>query len=418
MTRDVLDLSALEPAYSIDPYPVYAESRGAAPIRRVTLRGLPGWLVTRYEDVERLFTDPRLSKDRVHTDPAIRKAAPWEFADESMGLSRHMLQLDPPEHTRLRRVVSAVFTARRVKALAPRVEQITDELLASFEARGNVELIEEFATPLPIVVIMGMLGIPLEDQHAFRAWTTTVMSGPDDPQDAVDAFGSIHRYLTELVDSRKAAAARSGSAATSEAEHRDLLDALIAVRDEDDGRLDDQELVAMLRLLLIAGTETTTNLIGNGVLALLRHPDQLDLLRGDLSLMENAVEEFLRYDGPLDITPARYATEDIAYGDVVIEAGDAVLLAIGAASRDPDHFDDPDRLDLRRADRRHMAFGHGVHYCLGAPLARLEGRIALTALLERCPDLKLSAADEELIWRQDPYVHGLRNLPLTFTAKV
>jgi cytochrome P450 len=420
MESEVVDLSTLEPEFSKDPYPIFATLRESGPARRVVLHGLPAWLVTRFEDAERLFTDQRVSNNPQHASEELKQAAPWVFANTAVGLSSMMLQLDPPDHTRLRRLVSSVFTARRVEDLRPRVEEITASLVASFAPRGRVELVSEFAAPLPIKVISELLGVPPPDQEDFRRWSTVVLSGSKEPGVAAEAFGSVHRYLTSLIESKHETALRLAAEAAGGAhasEHPDLLVALAAVRNEVSERLDQSELLSMAFLLLIAGFMTTTHMIGNAVLALLRDPAQLAALRSDPGGIDLAVEELLRYDGPSEITAPRFATEPIALGDTVIGQGDAILIALNSANRDPARFADPDRLDLRRDSSRHLGFGYGLHYCLGAPLARLETSIALKAIVG-LDDLALAAEPDELEWAPDAHLRGLRSLPLTFTPNL
>jgi cytochrome P450 len=407
MQQDYFDLMSAEPDFAQDPYPTYARLRQSAPICRVVHHGLPGWLVTRYEDVQRLLTDPRVSNDPRHGSAAVRAAAPWAFAGEALGLSRHILQSDPPDHTRLRRLVGKVFTPRRVAALQPRIEQVTRELLDGFLHRGEAELIDEFAVPLPIIVIMDLLGVPREARHDFREWCRLSAAEPDDPALVFEAFGNIRGYLGRLVGEKRRQAAAGQATA-------DLASALVAVHDEGQ-RLDDDELVSMIFLLLIAGFETTVDLIGNGTLALLHSPGQLAALRADPSLIDGAIEEFIRFDGPVEMGIWRFATDDIDIGGVTIPRGDVVLIGINAANRDPGHFAAADVLDIRRDASRHLGFGHGIHYCLGAPLARLEGRIAFTALLIGCQDLALAVEPADLEWRRGPNVRGVKHLPVTFT---
>jgi cytochrome P450 len=361
--------------------------------------GLPAWMVTRYDDVLAALSDPRLSNDPHHA-AALTEVIRGDF------LSRSMIGADPPEHTRLRRLVSKAFTARRVEGLRPRVQEITDALLDRITPRGTADLVGEFGLPLPVTVIGELLGVPEADRDRFRSWTDEMLDRPFDPGSdtarMVAARERMHGYLADLVAAKRAHPAD------------DLLTDLVQATDEGE-RLDAQELLAMAFLLLIAGYVTTVSLIGNGMLALLRHPDQLDRLRGDPSLVPEAIEELLRFDGPVNPGLARYALEDLEIGGVRIPRGDMVLLAIAAADRDPHRFPDPARLDVGAPDPGHLAFGHGIHYCLGAPLARLEGQVAFAALLARLPDLALAAREDELRWTGGGVLRGLRELPVTFT---
>jgi cytochrome P450 len=390
----------VDPTVLADPHPALAALRESGPDHRVDMRlGLPVWIVTRYDDVLAALSDPRLSNDP-HRATALTEAMRGDF------LSRSMIGTDPPGHTRLRRLVSKAFTARRVEGLRPRVQEITDALLDRITPRGSADLVAEFALPLPVTVIGELLGVPEPDRDRFRVWTDEMLDRPFDPRSdmarVTAAREQMHGYLADLVAAKRAHPAD------------DLLTDLVEVTDEGE-RLDAQELLAMAFLLLIAGYVTTVSLIGNGTLALLRHPDQLDRLRADPSLVPQAIEELLRFDGPVSPGLTRYALEDLEIGGVRIPRGDMVLLAIAAADRDPHRFPDPDRLDVRAADPGHLAFGHGMHYCLGAPLARLEGQVAFTALLARLPDLALATREDQLRWTGGGVLRGLRELPVTFS---
>ena len=398
MTEPVTPLA--DPAVLADPHPALAALRESGPVRRVDMRmGLPVWMVTRYDDVLAALSDPRLSNDPHHAT-ALTEVMRGDF------LSRSMIGTDPPEHTRLRRLVSKAFTARRVEALRPRIQEITDKLLDRITPRGTAELVGEFGLPLPVTVIGELLGVPESDRDRFRIWTDEMLDRPfhigSDMARMTAARERMHGYLADLVADKRAHPAD------------DLLTDLVEATDEGE-RLNTQELLAMAFLLLIAGYVTTVSLIGNGTLALLRHPDQLDRLRADPSLVPQAVEELLRFDGPVNPGLTRYALEDLEIGGVRIPRGEMVLLAIAAADRDPDRFPAPDKIDVGSADPGHLAFGHGVHYCLGAPLARLEGQVAFAALLARLPDLALAAQPEQLRWTGGGILRGLRELPLTFT---
>jgi len=389
-----------------DPYPWLADLREAGPVQRINLRGnLEGWLVTRYDDVLAGITDPRLSSDprnagdHIKNHPAFRRR---DDEDDQLGIS--MLSADPPDHTRLRRLVSKVFTARRIELLRPRIQEIADNLIDDMAGHGgDVDLIGEYAFPLPVSVICELLGVPFDDRDRFRRWSTELLTPAVDEASmttAVEARRSLFGYLRDLVEHKRAAPDDA------------LLSGLVAAEGEQ--RLTDDEVVAMGVLLLVAGHETTVNLIGTGVLLLLRNPDQLAALRADPGLLPGAVEEFLRFDGRVVMGPSRFAAEDLEIGGQLIRAGEIVLLAAGSANRDPARFDRPDLVDIARRDNRHVAFGHGIHVCLGAALARLEGEIAIGTLLRRFPDLALATADSALVWRPS-VIRGLQALPLRLT---
>ncbi|GAA0324565.1 cytochrome P450 [Actinoallomurus spadix] len=393
-----------DPAFVADPYPFYRELREGGPVRRVvTVRGLEAWLVTRYDDAREALTDPRLSNDlRLATDPRLLEQLPAAERDAAL---RSMIRLDPPDHTRLRRLVSQAFTARRVAELEPRVQEITDRLLDAIAPAGRADLIEDFALPLPVTVISELLGVPPADRDGFQEWTNVMLTQHPDRPDlaAMDrAWRRMWAYLEGLL-----AAKRTDP-------DDDLLGALITATDQEQ-RLDEGELVAMAFLLLVAGYVTTVNLIGNGIAALLAHPDQLKLLRDDPGLLPGAVEEFLRWDGPVDPGVLRVAAEDLEIGGVRVPRGATVIVATAIADRDPGEFPDADRLDVTRPAGAHLAFGHGAHYCLGAPLARLEGRIAIGTALRRLDDLALAVPYAELS-RQAGGLRGPHHLPVTFTA--
>jgi cytochrome P450 len=388
-----------------DPYAVYARLREAGPARLVLLpTGVSAWLVTRYAEARAVLADPRLHKNaRAFREQASNlqpEALPVEAEIVAASLYSHMLNSDPPDHTRLRRLVSRAFTPRRVESLRPRIEAVTDELLEATADAGldgsPVDLLDSFAFPLPMTVICELLGVPDGDRDAFRGWSATILSDASEA-DVLAASYAMAEYLRELIASKRA---RPGD---------DLLTGLTQARDDDD-QLDEEELVSMAFLLLVAGHETTVNLIANGTLALLRNPDQLALLRSDPALVRGAVEEFLRYDGPVNLATARFTSEPVLVGDVEIPAGEFVLVALGSADRDSGRFDRPERLDITRPGAGHLAFGHGIHFCLGAPLARLEGEIAFTKLLARFPVLSLAGSPERLRWRNSSLIRGLERL--------
>ncbi|SEP32102.1 cytochrome P450 family protein [Amycolatopsis saalfeldensis] len=363
-------------------------------------RGTPSYLVTGYEDARALLSDPRMSKDSAGAHQLIAaKIGPENtVSDFGQSLVTHMLNADPPDHTRLRKLINKAFTARTVARLRPRIEEITAALLDEMEGRDQADLMPAFAGPVPITVICELLGIREEDRGEFTGWSTTLLSSGE--ADEMQSAGqSMTAYLVGLVAQKRA---EPGP---------DLLSDLVLTTDDGDA-MSEEELVATAFLLLVAGHETTVNLIANATLALLRAPEQLAKLRADPSLLPGAVEEFLRFDGPINIATLRFTKEPIEVGETTIPAGEFVQVSLLAANRDAERFPDPDQLDVTRPAGGHVAFGHGIHYCVGAPLARLEAEIALGGLLARFPDLRLAVEPEQLRYRNSTLVHGLQELPV------
>ncbi|MEU9374459.1 cytochrome P450 [Streptomyces sp. NPDC048255] len=390
----LVDLSAHSEDFDADPYPLYAALRTAGPVHQLSFGGDRSWLVVGHDEARQALNHPALAKNWLGSEL---------FALPAAAAHTNMLEADPPHHTRLRRLVSREFTARRVEALRPRVQQVTDELLDAMAARPDRrgDLIRDFAVPLPMTVICELLGVPDLDSARFRYWSGEIVAplGTAGPDSRV--IGQLTAYLVELVEAK---AADPGE---------DLLSALIRTRDEDGDQLSPDELIGMAFLLLIAGHETTVNLIGNGVRALLEHPEQLAALRADPEgLIDGAVEEMLRYDGPVQHATYRFALADLELGGVTVPAGSSVLVALAAADRDPARFAEPDVFDIRRTGPGHLAFGHGIHFCLGAPLARMEGRIAVRALLERFPELAEDPEGGPRDWLPGTLVRGVTRLPL------
>jgi cytochrome P450 len=380
--------------YFQDPYSVHARLRAQRPVAPVIMPGgMPAWLITGYAEARAALADPRLRKNR----PG------WQPEDDSIFavLDRHMLNSDPPDHERLRALVNKAFTVRRVERLRPRIAAITAGLLDDLAAHGSrseVDLLASFAFPLPITEICELLGVPVADRDEFRTWSASIVSDTVAPEVFRAHAIEMIRYLMALLAAKRREPAD------------DLLSALIVARDEGDG-LSEHELVSMAFLLLVAGHETTVNLIGSGVLALLLNPAELARLRADPSLIGGAVEELLRYVNPVNVATFRCAAEPVEIGGVRISRGDPVLIALSAADRDPARFGDPERLDLGRDSSGHLAFGHGIHYCLGAPLARLEAEIAFSGLLARFGSMRLAAPADSLRWRPSTLIHGLESLP-------
>ncbi|PWI16088.1 cytochrome P450 [Streptomyces sp. Act143] len=396
--------------FASDPYPAYAWLREHSPVHWTTLpSGVEAWLVTRYADARQALADGRLSKNPAHhAEDAQGKSRTGIPGERSANLMTHLLNIDPPDHTRLRRLVSKAFTPRRVAEFEPRVQELTDGLIDRFAPRGEADLIHEFAFPLPIYAICDLLGVPREDQDDFRDWAGMMIRHGGGPRGGVArSVKKIRGYLADLIHRKR----------------NDLGDDLISglIRASDHGEhLTENEAAAMCFVLLFAGFETTINLIGNGAYALLRNPDQRARLqesieRGETGLLDTGIEELLRYDGPVELATWRYATEPLSIGGQSIATGDPVLVVLAAADRDPTRFEEPDTLDLSRRDNQHLGYGHGIHYCLGAPLARLEGRAALETLLRRLPDLQLAADPVDLRWRGGLIMRGLRDLPVRFT---
>ncbi|WP_327326887.1 cytochrome P450 [Streptomyces sp. NBC_01210] len=391
----VVDLAALGEDFTRDPYPVYAGLRARGPVHRIRMpEGYAAWLIVGHEAGRAALADPRLSKEWRNVSP--------ELGIRQIASGVTMLSSDAPMHTRLRKLVAREFTMRRVEQLAPRVQEITDRLLDEMVPAGRANLVDALSFPLPMAVICELLGVPFLDRDTFRSWSNTALAATD-REARMDASAKMTQYLAQLLADKR------------EQPGDDLMSALIHTADEDGDRLSREELLGMAWLLLVAGHETTVNLISNGVLALLAHPDQLAALRADFSLLDGAVEEMLRYEGPLETPTYRFTTEPLEIGGTTIPGGgELVLIALADADRDPARFPDPDRFDIRRDSRGHLAFGHGIHYCLGAPLARLEARIAIRSLLERCPDLALDAHPAALTWRTGMLIRGPESLPVTW----
>ncbi|MGM1058106.1 cytochrome P450 family protein [Saccharothrix sp. Mg75] len=407
MGEKIAGLEVLGEEYYADPHAFHARLReeGAA-TEIVTPRGSRAWLVTRYDEARVALADPRFSKDYEGFPEVVEKSRVVEGGDVvafEEALSRHMLNMDPPDHTRLRKLVTKAFTARRVEQLRERVQEITDELLDAVPAGEPVDLVDALAFPLPITVICEMLDVPLDRRDEFREWSNVLVSGGVEPGDIEAAGKAMGAYLYQLVEHKRA---NPGD---------DFFSALIHA-DEDGDRLDHLELISMAFLLLVAGHETTVNLIANGVHHLLRHPDQLAALRADPSLLAGAVEEVLRFESPVNQATLRYTTDDVELGDVVIPGDSLVLVSLLSANRDSGRFPDADRFDITRPGGGHLAFGHGIHFCLGAPLARLEGQIAIGTLVDRF-DVTPAADLDALPWRPGTLIRGLVRLPVNLTPR-
>jgi len=389
-----------------DPFPLFARARELGPAHPITLAdGHDAWLIVRYDEARAALSDHRLSKN-MH---AAMANDPGVVAEGLPGpaFARHMLSVDPPDHTRLRRLVSAAFSPRRVEGLRPRVQAIVDDLLDDLAARGpdsSVDLVKAYAFPLPFIVICELLGVPEADRAALgRGLTSMLVPTSTAPEyaRAKEASDAVVGMLGALVEGKQRTPAD------------DLVSALIAARDGDE-RLTTQELLSSIFQLIVAGHDTTTTLIGNSVVALLRNPDQLAELRRDPSKIPQAVEECLRFDAPVPHSTFRYAIEPVVIGDVTIPLGAQVIICLAAADRDAARYEHAEQFDVDRSEARHLAFGHGIHHCLGAVLARMEGQLALAALLRRFSHLHLADPDGQLHWGHGDglVLRGLTQLPV------
>jgi cytochrome P450 len=395
-----VQLTALDPAFQEDPYPVLARLRRLDPMHHDTQ--LNRYVLTRNQDVEDLLWDRSLSVDPRNAAPGTFEAM-FGFGDPDRQPS--MLFSDPPYHTRLRGLVSKAFTAKAVEQMRPRIQGITDELLDAIDASGEVDLMESFAGPLPTIVIAEMLGVDPADREDFKRWSDLGVMNfnplltPEERESVNEAGEAMDEYLRRVIEERR------------RAPRSDLVSSLIAAEEGGD-QLTDDEIVTMCSLLLAAGNLTTTDLIGNGVLALLRNPDELKKLQDDPSLIKNAVEETLRYESPV-LMSGRTPLEDRKIAGVEVAAGQSVTPILAAANRDPEVYVEPEVFDITRDNVDHHSFGGGVHYCLGAPLARAEGQIAIGTLVRRFPAIRLSTAP--LVWRKVPGFRGLAKLPVLLT---
>jgi cytochrome P450 len=391
------------PAFRAEPFGFYARLRATAPVYRAALPGRQtAWLVTRYDDVLATLKDERLVKDpRAALAAEQREQRPWLPAFLAP-LSRNMLDLDGADHARLRALVQQAFTPRLVERLRGRVQALADELLDRAAPGGRLDLIRDYALPLPLTVIGDLLGVPPTERAQFGRWSRRIVAVTGSPRDlpvALPAIWQFMRFVRRLCAIRRADP------------QDDLLTALLRAEEGGD-RLSEDELLAMVVLLLIAGHETTVNLIGSGTLALLDHPDQLARLRADPALIRPAIEELLRFTSPVAWATERYAREPLTIAGTAIGRGERILAVLGSANRDERQFDRPGLLDLARTPNRHLAFGQGGHYCLGAPLARLEGQLAIATLLRRAPNLRLAVDRGALRWRRGLFLRGLERLPL------
>ncbi|HYB01553.1 MAG TPA: cytochrome P450 [Ktedonobacteraceae bacterium] len=389
--------------FKANPFPFYAQLRAEAPAFPVTVMKQRAWLITRYDDVLNVLKDERFAKDRRNamTDEQLKKS-PW-VPPMFKPLEHTMLDLDSPDNTRLRALVHKAFTPRMVEKMRDQIQHLANQLLDAVEPKGSMDLIADFALPLPLTVVGQILGVPAEDNDKFHRWSKTLITSGTSRNLLVliPNIMAFMKYLKKLIKERRAYP------------KDDLITALVQAKDGSD-QLSEDEILAMIFLLLIAGHETTVNLIGSGTLALLEHPDQLEMLRNEPGLIKTAVEELLRYVCPVEMATERYAREDIEIAGITIPRGELAMAVIGSANRDERYFENPDMLDITRKNNRHLAFGHGVHFCLGAPLARLEGQIALSTLIQRMPNLRLNIAPDQVRWRGTFVLRGLEALPVSF----
>jgi cytochrome P450 PksS len=404
MSRDLPALDLVSGRFKANPYPLYLRLRADAPVTPTRLRdGRVAWLLVRYADVALALKDPRFAKDQRRA--STRRPTPIErlIGPRLQALQFNMLLVDPPDHTRLRKLVHKAFTPRLIEQLRDRIQYLADRLLDEATRRGRFDLVSDYALPIPSMIIADLLGVPASDRHRFQRWSkrlVSITSGKDLLLAAPSGL-LFMRYLRRLFAQRRAQP------------RDDLVTALVQAEEAGD-RLTADELLAMVFVLLVAGHETTVNLIANGTLALLEQPDQIARLRREPELLENgsAVEELLRFTGPVQIATERYLLEDVVLSDIRIPKGAIVLASIGSANRDERQFDEPEELDLERTPNPHLSFGLGAHYCLGAPLARLEGQIAFATLLRRVPDMRLGVPPASLTWRPGLFLRGLERLPV------
>lgn len=382
-----------------------ARLRAESPVHLIRERRNLGWLVTRYQDVKVALSDPAIGRDyatvrqleRADSESAGSPAVSGP-EDEFAWLFREVLHLDPPDHTRLRKVAMKAFTPGATGRMRPRIEQVASDLLDKMTGSGTIDLMSAIAAPLPLIVICELLGVPERDQADFTRWAHALNDDDVDQGVLVGAYREMAEYLDGLTERKQAAAGD------------DLMSHMVQAAA--DGLLTRREVIAMAMLVLLAGHDTTVGLIGNGLLALLRAPDQLALLRSDPALLPNAVEEMLRYAGPVNILSSYFTREPVTLGGRRIPGGELVYVSILSADRDASQFDDPDVFDITRNASGHLGFGHGVHYCLGAPLARLETQVALRGLLDRFPGLRLATDPDTLEYRKSSLMHAPVRLPV------
>lgn len=400
---DLANLDITSAAFKANPFPIYARLRRDAPVFPVKLPDKQTvWLVTRYDDVLAALKDERLAKDRKHALTAEQLAHPPKIPAIFRPLTFNMLDQDPPDHTRLRALVQKAFTPRLAEEWRARIEALANELLDKAARRGRFDLVADYALPIPAIIIAEILGVPATDRDRFHRWSNGITGANRSRWGRIRGLASAWQFVPYL----------RGLIAARRAEPKDDLISALVKAEESGDFFSDDELLAMVFLLLVAGHETTVNLISSGALALLEHRDQWDRLVADPALAKPAVEELLRFAAPVDSGTERYAREDLTIAGTAIPRGDMVLAVLASANRDEAQFPNPDTLDISRDPNRHVAFGHGIHFCLGAPLARLEGQVAFSNLARRFPNLRLAVAPEALRWRKVLILRGLKALPV------
>lgn len=395
-SNELLKSTLFTKAFTKNPYSKYEKLREEEPVSYVLLPdGQYAWIITRYEDALEALKNQKFIKD-------FTKLSENDEMGHASVFSQNMLFADMPDHKRLRGLVSKAFTPQMIAGMRDRIQEITDELLDGIEGKNNIDLINEFAFPLPIIVICEMLGIPTEDRDKFRLWSNSMIEGSNGEfaQDIQKNMNDFVAYLGQRF------------ATVRENPGEDLISKLI-ISEEQGDQLTEQELYGVVSLLIIAGHETTVNFIGNSVMALLEHPEQLEMLKSKPELIKTAIEETLRFNDPVEFSTSRWAGEDLEFKGQSICKGDLVIVILNSANHDPNQFNDPEILDITREKSKHLAFGKGIHACLGAPLARLEGEIAINSFFKRYPDAKMNVDKNDLEWRSGMVVRGVKELPVS-----
>ncbi|KFI01606.1 cytochrome P450 [Bacillus spizizenii] len=392
--------------FHLNPFSVLGRFREEDPVHQFELKRFggtyPAWLITRYDDCMAFLKDNRITRDvkNVMSQEQIKMLNVSEDIDF---VSDHMLAKDTPDHTRLRSLVHQAFTPRTIENMRGSIEQITEQLLDEMEKENKADIMKSFASPLPFIVISELMGIPKEDRAQFQIWTNAMVDTSESNRELTNqALREFKDYIAKLIQDRRI-------------QPKDDLISKLVHAEENGSKLSEKELYSMLFLLVVAGLETTVNLLGSGTLALLQHKEEFEKLKQYPEMIATAVEELLRYTSPVVMMANRWAIEDFTYKGHSIKRGDMIFIGIGSANRDPNFFENPETLNLNRSPNRHISFGFGIHFCLGAPLARLEGHIAFNALLKRFPDIELAAAPDDIHWRKNVFLRGLENLPVSLS---